>query len=48
MRVAQVIGKLAAAGVEAVVNNYYCSMIRNGFSLIISSTRTPSWRRRRR
>ncbi len=26
MRVAQVIGKLAAAGVEAVVNNYYCSM----------------------
>ena len=27
MRVAQVIGKLAAAGVEAVVNNYYLSLI---------------------
>ena len=45
MRVAQVIGKLAAAGVEAVVNNYYCSM---NTERIISSTRTPSWRRRRR
>lgn len=48
MRVAQVIGKLAAAGVEAVVNNYYCSMNTERIQFVISSTRTPSWRRRRR
>jgi len=45
MRVAQVIGKLAAAGVEAVVNNYYCSMnterIQFDYFIVIVSAMLP-------